>query len=142
MRWWDIPAVYSIEQDLFPTDAWTIDMFWSELAGIPSTREVIVAERSHDVVGYASLRMVGSEADINTIGVVKECQSHGIGRDMYRYLENVALANKAHEIYLEVRRDNEVANKFYVSEGFEAIDIRRNYYDSAIDAIVMRKKLP
>ena len=167
MRWWDIPTVHAIEQVLFPVDPWTVDMFWSELAGVPATREVIVAEcqsgsqnenesllspaqqkatnqqsTEHSVIaGYASLRIVGEEADINTIAVAPEYQSCGLGRTMYRYLETIAKDRQVRVIYLDVRADNDVAHNFYKSEGFEDIDIRRNYYESTVDAIVMRKKL-
>ncbi|MCZ9343773.1 ribosomal-protein-alanine N-acetyltransferase RimI, partial [Streptomyces sp. TRM76130] len=32
MRWWDIDAVLLLERELFPEDAWSRGMFWSELA--------------------------------------------------------------------------------------------------------------
>lgn len=32
MRWWDIDAVLDLERALFPDDAWSRGMFWSELA--------------------------------------------------------------------------------------------------------------
>nr|WP_235617421.1 GNAT family N-acetyltransferase [Streptomyces thermolilacinus] len=47
MRWWDIAPVLELERELFPEDAWSEGMFWSELAharGPRSTRRYIVAE--------------------------------------------------------------------------------------------------
>ncbi|MFI6410502.1 GNAT family N-acetyltransferase [Streptomyces sp. NPDC050585] len=47
MRWWDIAPVLELERELFPDDAWSEGMFWSELAharGPRSTRRYIVAE--------------------------------------------------------------------------------------------------
>ena len=35
-RWWDIETVRRIEHDLFPEDPWSVGMFWSELADIPT----------------------------------------------------------------------------------------------------------
>lgn len=32
MRWWDIEPVLELEKDLFPEDAWSRGMFWSDLA--------------------------------------------------------------------------------------------------------------
>ena len=32
MRWWDIDPVLELERALFPDDAWSRGMFWSELA--------------------------------------------------------------------------------------------------------------
>lgn len=47
MRWWDIDSVLELERDLFPEDAWSRGMFWSELAharGAGATRRYFVAE--------------------------------------------------------------------------------------------------
>ncbi|WP_233518639.1 GNAT family N-acetyltransferase [Streptomyces corynorhini] len=47
MRWWDIEPVLALEQELFPEDAWSQGMFWSELAharGPRATRRYVVAE--------------------------------------------------------------------------------------------------
>lgn len=59
MRWWDIEPVLALEHDLFPEDAWSAGMFWSELAharGPGATRRYVVAEDgSGRLVGYAGL---------------------------------------------------------------------------------------
>ena len=59
MRWWDIESVLELEKDLFPEDAWSRGMFWSELAharGPVATRRYVVAEDGGDrLVGYAGL---------------------------------------------------------------------------------------
>lgn len=47
MRWWDIAPVLELERELFPEDAWSPGMFWSELAharGPYATRRYLVAE--------------------------------------------------------------------------------------------------
>lgn len=47
MRWWDIEPVLELEHELFPEDAWSAGMFWSELArsrGPHATRRYVVAE--------------------------------------------------------------------------------------------------
>ncbi|WP_435798248.1 GNAT family N-acetyltransferase [Streptomyces decoyicus] len=47
MRWWDIAPVLDLERELFPEDAWSPGMFWSELAharGPHATRRYLVAE--------------------------------------------------------------------------------------------------
>lgn len=58
MRWWDIDPVLELERDLFPEDAWSRGMFWSELAharGPEATRRYVVAEEGERIVGYAGL---------------------------------------------------------------------------------------
>ncbi|WP_043270008.1 GNAT family N-acetyltransferase [Streptomyces sp. CT34] len=47
MRWWDLEQVLELERDLFPEDAWSPGMFWSELAharGPLANRRYLVAE--------------------------------------------------------------------------------------------------
>lgn len=49
MRWWDIGPVLELEHELFPEDAWSAGMFWSELAharGPGATRRYVVAEEA------------------------------------------------------------------------------------------------
>ncbi|HEX4788542.1 MAG TPA: GNAT family N-acetyltransferase, partial [Actinospica sp.] len=43
MRWWDIPGVILLEHLAFPDEAWSVGMFWSELAEA-ATRYYLVAE--------------------------------------------------------------------------------------------------
>lgn len=141
MQWPDIEAVASIEIDLFPVDPWTAEMFWSELAAVPESREVMVAIDGADIVGYASLRFVARESDVNTIAVRRDRQGQGIGRLLMTWIEDAARAHGSREMFLEVRSDNEVAIAMYAADGYERIDMRPNYYGTDIDAIVMRKKL-
>ncbi|MEV6775337.1 ribosomal protein S18-alanine N-acetyltransferase [Streptomyces syringium] len=47
MRWWDIAPVLELERALFPDDAWSKGLFWSELAharGANANRRYVVAE--------------------------------------------------------------------------------------------------
>lgn len=63
MRWWDIDPVLRMERELFPEDAWSRGMFWSELAharGPGATRRYLVAEDDGRMVGYAGLVTSGS----------------------------------------------------------------------------------
>ncbi|HEY5834750.1 ribosomal protein S18-alanine N-acetyltransferase [Streptomyces sp.] len=47
MRWWDLDGVLALEHRLFPEDAWSRGLFWSELADArhpAATRTYLVAE--------------------------------------------------------------------------------------------------
>ena len=69
MRWWDIEQAHVVETRSFPQTPWSQETFWSELAGVPSSRHYVVAESAGQVVGYAGLMVVGREADIQTLAV-------------------------------------------------------------------------
>lgn len=137
----DVGDVASLESRLFAHDPWSAELFHQELDEVPATRRVQVAVDGDAIVGYASLRFVGAEGDVNTIAVAPEAQGSGIGAMLLDWLTATAYDLGVRHLYLEVRSDNEAALAMYQRRGFERIDLRRNYYGSGVDALVMRKKL-
>jgi [ribosomal protein S18]-alanine N-acetyltransferase len=142
MRWWDIEPVMMIETELFGDEAWTAAMFWSELAE-PDTRLYLVDEEDGVLTAYAGLcTYVPHEAYIQTIAVAPTAQRRGFGTRLLTSLIDEARRRGVAHLDLEVRADNETAQRLYVKHGFAEIAIRRNYYQpSGMDAIVMRKEL-
>ncbi|MFB0616869.1 ribosomal protein S18-alanine N-acetyltransferase [Streptomyces sp. AGS-58] len=142
MRWWDIDPVLVLEKDLFPEDAWSRGMFWSELAhsrGPDATRRYLVAESAGGVVGYAGLVAAGEQADVQTIAVARDHQRTGLGARLLTELLRAATAFECHEVMLECRVDNIRAQKLYERFGFAPIGFRRGYYQPGnVDALVMR----
>ncbi|MDX3499189.1 GNAT family N-acetyltransferase [Streptomyces turgidiscabies] len=164
MRWWDIEPVLELEKDLFPEDAWSRGMFWSDLAharGPDATRRYFVAEEAEDaegapaggrkIIGYAGLATAGTEsdsgsatgADVQTIAVAREHWGTGLGALLLTELLRAATAFECAEVMLECRVDNVRAQKLYERFGFEAIGFRRGYYQPGnVDALVMRLRDP
>ncbi|WJV51287.1 ribosomal protein S18-alanine N-acetyltransferase [Streptomyces flavofungini] len=154
MRWWDIDAVLALEKELFPDDAWSRGMFWSELAharGPGSTRRYLVAYEGERLVGYGGLAVAGSDsdggaavaADVQTIAVARDHWGSGLGARLLTELLRHATAFEATEVMLEVRVDNIRAQKLYERFGFEPIGFRRGYYQPGnVDALVMRLSDP
>ncbi|MEV1077807.1 ribosomal protein S18-alanine N-acetyltransferase [Streptomyces sp. NPDC050211] len=142
MRWWDIDAVLELEKDLFPEDAWSRGMFWSELAharGPAATKRYVVAVDEDRLVGYAGLAASGDLADIQTIAVTRDHWGTGLGGLLLTELLRAATAFECAEVMLECRIDNVRAQKLYERYGFEAIGFRRGYYQPGnVDALVMR----
>ena len=142
MRWWDIDPVLELEKDLFPEDAWSRGMFWSELAharGPEATRRYVVAEEGDRLVGYAGLAASGELADIQTIAVARDHWGTGLGGRLLTELLRAATAFECAEVMLECRVDNVRAQKLYERFGFEPIGFRRGYYQPGnVDALVMR----
>jgi ribosomal-protein-alanine N-acetyltransferase len=142
MRWWDIEPVLALELDLFPDDAWSPGMFWSELAharGPHATRRYVVAQAGERIVGYAGLAAAGGLGDVQTIAVVRDHWSTGLGSRLLTDLLHHATSFECEEVLLEVRVDNTRAQKLYERFGFEPIGFRRGYYQPGnVDALVMR----
>jgi ribosomal-protein-alanine N-acetyltransferase len=143
MRWWDLDAIVALEHDLFPEDAWSRGMFWSELAdaGHPAaTRTYLVAEDGGGrIVGYAGLAAVAGTGDVQTIAAARDHWGTGLGARMLTALLRAATAAECHEVLLEVRVDNPRAQRLYERFGFAPIGVRRGYYQPGnVDALVMR----
>jgi ribosomal-protein-alanine N-acetyltransferase len=143
MRWWDIEPVLRLEHRLFPEDAWSTAMFWSELADSRhprATRWYTVAEDADGaLVGYAGLMAVAGSGDVQTIAVARPHWGTGLGARLLALLIEQAAAAGCEELLLEVRVDNPRAQRLYERFGFQRIGLRRNYYQpSGVDALVMR----
>ena len=148
----DLPAVMVLEDELFAPDTWTEAMYRDELSR-GDTRYYVVAEfhlegedddEPEDVapvlVGYAGLIAYDDEAHVATLGVARALQGEGVGSLLLDSL--LAEADKRSPVVLlEVRADNEVAQRLYRRRGFEEIGRRRGYYQpSGDDAVVMKRR--
>jgi ribosomal-protein-alanine N-acetyltransferase len=154
MRWWHIPAVLELERELFGAEAWSAEMFWSELAN-PGAHYLVAepiagfagetpqAGPALPLLGYGGLAVAGSEAYIQTVGVAPAAQRTGIGRRLMEALLAEAPARGATICWLEVRADNAAAQHLYRTLGFADRGLRRGYYQpSGADALVMAAQLP
>ncbi|MFP8962447.1 ribosomal protein S18-alanine N-acetyltransferase [Streptomyces nanhaiensis] len=144
MRWWDIEPVLELERELFPYDAWSPALFWSELArarGPHATRRYLVAENGEGrVVGYGGLAAAGGTGDVQTIAAARDHWGTGLGARLLTALLTAATDFECREVMLEVRVDNDRARRLYERFGFEAVGLRRGYYQPGnADALVMRR---
>ena len=137
----DIETVGRLERELFPVDAWPLQLFYEEFFR-PDTRRYVVAEVDGNIVGYAGVMVVDTTADIQTIGVLPAHEGQGIGTALLGELLAEAVRRGAREVLLEVRADNPRAQLLYTRTGFEKISTRRRYYRDGVDALVMRLMLP
>ena len=140
----DMPRIMTLEQELFPDDAWTPEMFAAELAQPASRRLYLVAEEAGALTGYAGMMFAGGpEADVVTLAVDPARWGRGTGTALLSALVAEAARRGCTEVLLEVREDNPRARQLYLREGFAEVGIRRGYYQpSGVDAVVMRKVLP
>lgn len=138
----DLDRVLELELALFGAEAWSRQMLAGELAMQPASRYYLVAEDGPQIIGYAGLLAAGSQADVLTIAVAASSWGQGIGSDLLEALFAEAVRRGCTEVFLEVRADNERAQRLYHWWGFADVGIRHGYYQpSGTDAIVMRRDL-
>lgn len=141
----DVPAVHTLESQLFPADAWPLDMFLAEI--VHPTRGYIVLETvpegssETEIIGYAGVMSIAETADVQTIAIAPHHEGKGYGRTLLDFLTREARARGAEQILLEVRADNPRAQDLYQRNGYQQIHVRRGYYNDGVDAIIMRKEL-
>ena len=137
-RWWHLAEVLPLERSLFSPEPWTAHHFWSEL-GQTGTRHYVVAVDDGQVVGYAGLCDYPDEAFVQTMAVASGQQGRGIGTTLLVELLDEATRRGQSRVLLEVRADNEVAQRLYARHGFRDSGLRRGYYPGGVDARVMTR---
>ncbi|WP_439689432.1 ribosomal protein S18-alanine N-acetyltransferase [Curtobacterium sp. SP.BCp] len=144
----DLDDIMWLEHVSFPTDAWSASQMSGELYsphGYYVVVETVAEGTAPTVVGYAGLSSLAGNpvADVQTIAVAAEQRGRGIGRVLFTELLDEARRRGVHEVFLEVRADNPVAQAMYTAFGFEHIATRPRYYQpDGVDAWVMRAELP
>jgi ribosomal-protein-alanine N-acetyltransferase len=140
----DVPVVASLEKDIFKDDPWSIGQFKEEISNNGITRHYVVAcDSDHHIIGWAGAMCAseGSDTDILTIAVDPDYRLRGIARHMMTSLIDWAYSKNSPKILLEVETKNLPAQALYISEGFEVIAERKDYYGAGVDALVMSKEL-
>jgi ribosomal-protein-alanine N-acetyltransferase len=136
MRRRHLRKVLSIEARVYPRP-WSASLFLSELAQ-RSSRTYLVARHNGDVIGYAGMMLMGTEAHVTNIAVDPIYQGQKIGTRLLITLITEAIARGAETITLEVRVSNDVAQSMYEKFGFSAVSVRKGYYiETNEDALVM-----
>lgn len=132
-----LDAILLIERDLFGPERWSAAMFQAELD--TGHFYLVALDDTGSVLGYAGLAGAPpGEAWVNNLAVRQDAQRHGIGRRLLEALLAEAARQGARRVMLEVAADNEAAQKLYAAYGFEAVSVRRGYYQpSNRDALVM-----
>ena len=136
----DIPAVMEIERASFPVP-WSEPLMRS-LLYLPDTMACLVAEAGGRVCGYLTAAFGYEELHILSNAMSPDTRGTG-GADLLlaeaieRGRPRVCLA-----AILEVRENNERAQRFYRRHGFRVVGRRPRYYaDSGEDAILLQKDI-
>jgi ribosomal-protein-alanine N-acetyltransferase len=137
-RWWHIDEALPIERTLFQPEPWTAHHFWSEL-GQTATRHYVVAVAEGALVGYSGLCDYPDEAFVQTMAVAGPYQRRGVGALLLEELLGEAARRRHTRVLLEVRADNEPAQRLYTRYGFVRSGVRRGYYPGGVDAWVMTR---
>lgn len=138
----DIPEVLLLEREAFGQMAWHAEDFESAISSKCDFPLVIQAGTdSIGLAGYAVLRIIAPEAEIENICVAPACRRSGAGAALMDAMLRLAVERGADRVFLEVRAHNEPAKALYRKSGFVESYRRKNYYQGPTeDAIIMMKE--
>ena len=138
----DIPVLVSLDKELFPYSPWSAGQYREEISA-PTRLFVVALDDASSVIGYAGVFAPGgAEADVLTVGVVPQHRGQGIARSLMARITQWAIAQGSIAMMLEVKTDNIEAISLYESLGYSKLNVRKDYFGSGLDALVMRKELP
>lgn len=140
MRFDDLELVLAIEHKIYAFP-WTPGNFRDSLS---SGYSCWTYDFCNHTIGYGIMMLAAGEAHLLNLGIAHDWQRQGLGRKFLRHLIEVARQDRADMMFLEVRPSNTKAIQLYLSEGFNEIGLRRNYYPAANgreDAVLMALSL-
>lgn len=135
----DVPAVMELEPQLFGRGAWSQAIFTEEATR--ADRYYVVLTEADHLIGYAGLA-TGVEATVMTLGVAPGSRRQGHASRMLTALLDRARQSGAESVFLEVRSQDDGAQRLYRSFGFVPLGVRPGYYQpEGADALVMQLPL-
>ncbi len=120
-------------------DFWSKDLLKKEL--LNPDKIYIIAKESDEIVGFAGIYVILDEAEIMNIVVKKNKRGQGIGKALMEKIINISRGKNLRTIKLEVNEKNTIAISLYKSLGFIQTGIRKKYYNSIDNAILMDFKI-
>jgi [ribosomal protein S18]-alanine N-acetyltransferase len=138
----DIEQVKEIEEES-NLETWSTADYQKEIQRDDSI--TMVAKSESHVVGFLISRLIKIdeliyESEIYNIAVRKDLLHMGIGQRLFnQYISRMGLEFGVVSVWLEVRKTNFKAIKFYKKNGFEKTGERKDFYCFPVeDALIMR----
>lgn len=140
MRLADISAVMAIEHAVFPTP-WKASAYEYEITSNRLASYQVLTQQQGDrpsqLIGYAGYWLISGEAHVSTIAIDLAWRGKGLGELLFISILDLACADAAHLVTLEVRKSNSTAQTLYQKYRFQAVGERPRYYEKREDALLM-----
>ena len=102
---------------------------------------VAVMEERGTLVGFGIMAYREELAHLLLFSVRPEYRRRGVGSELLRWLEEVAVIAGVQRIVVECRRDNAGARNFYAESGYHELAISKGYYRGVEEAVQLEKWL-
>jgi [ribosomal protein S18]-alanine N-acetyltransferase len=118
---------------------------WTAVRVAASIREpdvnVLVACCDAHIAGFAIMRYGEDDAHLDLLAVAPPYRRAGIGRQLLEWLEKCAVVAGIFTVALEVRAENEGAQRFYERLGYRKLAQLPGYYQGVEAALRMSRDL-
>ena len=105
------------------------------------TKNVVLARSADELAGFGIMTYMEESANLDLLAVKIEFRRQGIGRSIVAWLEEVAHNAGIIYLYVQVRKMNTGAIRFYTQSGYQPIEEKRGYYRGQETAVLMCKSL-
>lgn len=134
----DIRALLALERVCAGAAHWSEPQYF-EMFSSPHRNLVLVAEDAGAILGFVALFTAVPEWELGNIAVADAARRRGVGRTLIEAAQDVASAQGAEAIHLEVRESNATARALYRHVGFAESGRRRDYYHNPDEDAVLYK---
>ena len=105
------------------------------------SKNVVIARNDDELVGFGIMTYERDQANLDLLGVKVSFRCKGIGTLIVNWLEEVANLAGAYNVYVQVRKTNKSAIKFYQKLNYLVIDEKKGYYQGKETAVIMCKNI-
>lgn len=134
----DLDELARLERVCFP-EPWSRRLIESELVA-PSRINLVWTDDDH-IAGYVLSMQILDDLHVNKIGASPQFRRRGVASELMSAVAAIALDRGCELISLEVRESNTAARAFYESLAFTVEYVRRAYYPSGENALVMSRSI-
>jgi len=138
---YELPKLLKIEEECFGAEKFSPETVRAFV--VRSDAFILMAIEGGEILGSA-MCIVSEEAregKIASIAVLRRHRGKGIGAELLGACENEFGSRNLRRYSLEVETENEPAISLYLSRGYEAKGIIKDFYSIGRDAYCMEKKV-
>ena len=129
-----------MDQECFPIP-WKFDSYL-ELSQQKIFQAGELVHPENGSCGFLVFYLIPPEIQILRMGVLPENRREGLALEMLKELDQKAILNQSHTLWLDVHVENTPALGLYQKSGYKEIYRRKGYYQNPPgDAVLMKKTL-
>jgi ribosomal-protein-alanine N-acetyltransferase len=104
-------------------------------------RNVVVARTGHKLAGFGIMTYREENANLDLLAVKKRYRRRGVGRQIVEWLEEVATTAGIQNVFVQARKLNGGAIRFYNKLNYQVIDEKSGFYKGQETGVIMCKTI-